>query len=78
MARRKKDPSKKRTYKPLKRGAFARSLANQVDSEGNNLNLLELQKDGYSNTRSQLPTDLQACFRPKATESDEERMWLAS
>jgi hypothetical protein len=77
MARRKKDPSRKTTYKPLKRGAFARSLANQVDAEGNNLNLLELQKGKYRNTPSQIPSDIQRCFVPKDV-LDDERTFKAS
>jgi hypothetical protein len=62
----KQNPSRRTSYKPKTKGAFARSLAAQVDSQNNNLNLLIPQPDGTLKppTRT-MPTDFNpASFSP--------------
>jgi len=47
MGRHKDKDAKRRKsrYQPKQRGAFARHLASQVDSEGKNLDLIELEQE---------------------------------
>ena len=46
------DSPRGRTFKPNKRGAFARSLAAQLDSQGNNLQLIDEVETGYCSRES--------------------------
>ena len=46
------DSPRGRTFRPNKRGAFARSLAAQLDSQGNNLQLINELETGYRSRES--------------------------
>jgi hypothetical protein len=46
MARPKRNPRKRKSYKPKTKGAFARSLAAQINPEGTNYQLLQKLPDG--------------------------------
>lgn len=44
MARPRTDKRKKRVFSPKRRGAFARHLASQIDTEGKNMGLIEVEE----------------------------------
>ena len=67
MARPKRNPRKRNSYKPKTKGAFARSLAAQVNPEGTNYQLLQKCPDGtLQQPVRQTPTD----FNPAAFKFD--------
>jgi hypothetical protein len=66
MGRNKQKPFRKIKHNPVKRGAYARYMANMIDNEGNNLGLLQPTTNrNYEVPQGQMPTDVRTSSVPK-------------
>lgn len=74
MGRNKQNPQRKTRYNPVKRGAFARYMASMIDSDGQNLGLLQpTGNKNYEVPKGQMPTDVRTSSVPKKLLADEKQ-----